>query len=247
MSLHRVTAGMAVLGLLTLSCLVLGDTPKKDDPAAQDREVITSKATRRTAASSVNFRKELNLPFPTLSTLGSRISAARRSADPVALAHAASELAVAEKVSRKKASLTSSTLLKESAELAKLRRQASELQAVENVAHQIQTQQDEILDLKKEIADAQAQAKADADFYRSSEEPTWTPRKLIVNNYTTQTLDVYVNGNFKMRVAPGGMQVGFIEHRWNPVTLTAYGDEDSQTWGPQNLWGRFNKYTWNIN
>src|SRR5262249_45325192 len=160
-----------------------------------------SKAARRTAASSVNFRKELNLPFPTLSTLGSRISAARRSADPVALAHAASELAVAERVSGKKASLTSSTLLKESAGLAQLRRQTAALQAVENVANQIQTQQDEILDLRKEIALAQAQAKADADFFRGNEEPTWTPRKLIVNNYTTQTLDVYVNGNFKMRVA----------------------------------------------
>jgi hypothetical protein len=247
MSLHRVAAGMAVLGFLSLSCLALGDTPGKGDPAAQDKEVVSSTATQRTAASSVNFRKELNLPFRTLSTLGSRISAARRSADPVALAHAASELAVAEKVSGKKASLTSATLLKESAELAKLRRQAAELQAVENVAHQIQTQQDEVLDLRKEIALAQAQAKADADFFKSNEEPTWTPRKLTVNNYTTQTLDVYVNGTFKMRVAPGGMQIGFIEHRWNPVTLTAYGDEDSQTWGPQYLWGRFNKYTWNIN
>ena len=38
-----------------------------------------------------------------------------------------------------------------------------------------------------------------------------------------------------------------IEHRWNPTVLTGDGDEDEQTWGPVNIWGRFNKYTWNIN
>jgi hypothetical protein len=48
---------------------------------------------------AINFRKELNLPFATLGTLGSRIGEARRAGDPVALANAASELAVAEKVS----------------------------------------------------------------------------------------------------------------------------------------------------
>jgi hypothetical protein len=29
--------------------------------------------------------------------------------------------------------------------------------------------------------------------------------------------------------------------------MTAYGDDDSTTWGPRYVWGKFNKYTWNIN
>ena len=96
MSPHRLTAGLAVLSCLFLACLTLAAQPAKEDRAAEDKEVVDSKATRRPAAASVNFRKELNLPFATLGTLGPCIAAARRHADPVALAHAASELAVAE-------------------------------------------------------------------------------------------------------------------------------------------------------
>ena len=60
-------------------------------------------------------------------TLGNRIDTARRQYDPVALGNTASELALAEKVSGKQASLTSTALYKESVELAKLRRQVAEL------------------------------------------------------------------------------------------------------------------------
>src|SRR5262245_57169090 len=100
-------AGLALLGVFLLASVALSQETQKEDPAAQDQQVVASKAIRRTAASSINFRKELNLPFPSLGTLGSRIDAARRAPDPVALAHAASELAVAEKVSGKQAGLTS--------------------------------------------------------------------------------------------------------------------------------------------
>jgi hypothetical protein len=67
-----------------------------------------------------------------------------------------------------------------------------------------------------------------------------------VNNYTTQYLDIYVNGNYKTQVAPGSTQICTIEHRWNPTVLTAYGNEDTNNWGPRYIWGRFTKYTWNI-
>jgi hypothetical protein len=58
---------------------------------------------------------------------------------------------------------------------------------------------------------------------------------------------VYVNGNLKGTVGPGAQQVWTIEHRWNPTVLTADGNEDEQTWGPRYIWGRYKKYTWNIN
>src|SRR5713101_2387744 len=130
-------AGLSLLGILVLVAGALPDDAKTDDAAAQDKQAVDSKATRKTAAASVNFRKELNLPFQSLSTLGSRIDTARRASDPVALAHTASELSVAEKVSGKQAKVTSAAVLNEAAELAKLRKQASELQAVSKVAEQV--------------------------------------------------------------------------------------------------------------
>jgi len=247
MSPHRMKAGLAVLSCLGLACLTLAAQPAKDDPAAEDKEVVESRAVRRPSAASVNFRKELNLPLATLGTLGPRIAAARRAHDPVALAHAAGELAVAEKVSGKKATLTSATLAAESAKLAALRRQEAELQSVLEVNQQIAAQQKNIELLKQSLALAKQQAQQARDAFRADQEPTWQPRTLVVNNYTTQYLDVYVNGNMKGTVGPGAQQVWTIEHRWNPTVLTADGNEDDQTWGPRYVWGRYKKYTWNIN
>ena len=248
MSVHRVNAVLAVLSCLGLACLTLAAQPAAEGPAAEDREVVDSRAVRGgIAVSFINFPKELNLPFATLGTLGSRISAARRCPDPVALAHAASELSVAEKVSGKKASLTSATLAEESAKLAALRRQEAELQSVLEVNQMIAAQQKNIELLNQSLALAKEQAKQAREAIRVNQEPTWSPRTVVVNNYTTQYLDVYVNGNLKGTVGPGAQQVWTIEHRWNPTVLTADGNEDEQTWGPRYIWGRFKKYTWNIN
>jgi hypothetical protein len=244
---QRWLPGVMLLGFFVVVPAALPDDPKKDDPASNDQQSVDSKATHKTAASSVNFRKSFNLPYPTLNTLGARIDAARRAPDPVALAHTAGELAVAEHVSGKQAAVTSSAVIKEAAELAKLRRQATELQAVSRVAAQVAGEQDLIADLRKEIADSQAIAKADVQAFRQNQEPTWTPRKVLVNNYTTQLLTVYVNGNYKGEIGPGLSQTIVVEHRWNPTVLTAYGDEDIDTWGPRTIWGRFQTYTWNIN
>src|ERR1700722_5742062 len=117
MSAHRLVSGLALLGLLSLVSILPADTPKKSAPTGDDKQVVDSKATPRTAAASVNFRQQLGLPYASLGTLGSRIDAARRAHDPVSLANAASELAVAENVAGKKASITSSALFKEAIEL----------------------------------------------------------------------------------------------------------------------------------
>jgi hypothetical protein len=247
MSFHRAAAGLAVLGFFALVSFGAAEQVKKYDPAAEDKEVVGSKATARSVASSVNFRKELGLPFASLGTLGSRIEAARRAPDPVALAHAASELAVAEKVSGKTGSLTSKQVIQEAAELASLRKQEAELRAVLQVSNQVQFAEDRVASLKEQIALAQAAAKADREAFQRNEEPKSTPRQVVVNNYTTQYLDIWVNGSYKVQVLPGQSQVITIEHRWNPTVLQAYGDDDASTWGPRYIWGRFTKYTWNIN
>jgi hypothetical protein len=248
MSFARAKLALVFLALVSF---VLADQAKKDDKAKkdepEDKQVVSSKATKRTPASSVNFRKDLNLPFDSLGTLGSRIEAARRKPDPVALAHTASELHVAEKVSGKTTSVTSKQLLKEAGELAAMRRQAAELKAQLQIANQMQFEEDHIKMLRENLALANDQVKQDKAYFDRKEEPTAKPRKVIVNNYTTQFVDVYVNGFYKVQVTPGSTQVITIEHRWNPTVLKAYGNEDINTWGPRYIWGRFDKYTWNIN
>jgi hypothetical protein len=239
----RVKSG--VLGLLLLAAAAFAADDSPEGPI--DKQVVDSKAVKQPSAASVNFKKELKLPYATLGTLGARIDEARRKHDPVALAHAASELNVAEKVSGKKASLTSMQVLKESAELAKLRSQASELQAVLHVSDQVAAEQDLILSLKKTIALANERAKMDTEAIQANLEPTWKPRKVVVNNYTTQYLTIWVNGHYKTEIPPGQMAVCIVEHRWNPTILTAHGNEDIDSWGPRIIWGRFDKYTWNIN
>jgi hypothetical protein len=57
---HRLTAGLAVF-----RCLSLAAQPAKDDPAAQDKEVVEARATRRPSAASANFRKERRGVSPT--------------------------------------------------------------------------------------------------------------------------------------------------------------------------------------
>jgi hypothetical protein len=219
----------------------IGAGQKPEDPQS-----VTSKGEKSPVAASVDFRKAYSLPFGSLGTLGSRIDSARRSHDPVSLAHAANELAVAENVSGKKASLTSTAVLKEAAELAKLRKQVAELQAVRNLANQIAKEEALDAELQKEIAVSQQQAKAETDAVRSMQEPTDTPRKVLVNNYTTQYIDIWVNGYLKTTVSPGQSQWFAIEQKWNPVVLKAYGNEDTTTWGPRPLWGNFKTYTWNL-
>jgi len=238
----------ALLGILALVGALLADTPKKDPADPEDKEVVESKKpVKRAPAATVNFRKQLNLPFNTLSTLGPRIDAARHAQDPVALAHASSELAVSEKISGKKADLTSSAVYAEAAELARLRRQAAELQAVLAVSNQVTTEQDNIASMRQQLDLARQQAKADTQAYQQFQEPTWTPRTLVVNNYTPQYLDITVNGVLKGQVEPGMTQVFTIEHRWNPTIIKAYGNMDIDVWGPRTILGRFKKYTWNIN
>jgi hypothetical protein len=225
---------------------VRADDTKKSDPADNDRESFTTKATKRTPATAINFNKSLGLPFDSLRTLGSRIEAARRKPDPVALAHQASELAVAEKVSKKTAGLTSKALIQESAELAAARKQEAELQAVQQVALQVQVEEQNIKLLKEQIAMSQQIAKQDREAFNSKQEPTSKPRQVIVNNYTSQYVDVYINGNYMNQLDPGSSQVFTLNQRINPTTLKAYGNEDTDVWNPAPIWGKFTKYTWNI-
>ncbi len=239
---HRAALGLAC-GLLAVCAAAALAAEQKPE----DKQTVSSKADKRTPATGVNFKKSLNLPFASLGTLGSRIEAARRAPDPVALANAAHELHVAEKVSGKQASLTSSALVKEAAELAALRRQVAEMKATLHVANQIQQQTSTLQYLNSQLTTTRQMIKQETAAVQSNKEPTDAPRKILVNNYTTQYIDVYVNGFLKLQLEPGQSQWCVIEHKWNPTVLKAYGNEDAQVWGPRYVWGRFKTYTWNLN
>jgi hypothetical protein len=242
---HRLIVWLALALVIGLMSRSAADDPKKPDPK-DEKQVLDSKAEKRSSATGVDFKKELNLPFQSLGNLGSRIESARRAHDPVGLAHTANELSVAEKVSGKKATLTSTDLMKESAELAKLRKQADELKATLQVAQQIASEQTLVTNLKESIADADRITKDETKAIQMKEEPTG-PRQLLINNYTTQYADIWVNGYLKMQVPPGQSKYCTIEHKWNPTVLKAYGNDDSTTWGPKYIWGTFKTYTWNLN
>jgi hypothetical protein len=240
-AMFRSGTAAALLGSLALASVGTTQPPKADDPTA-DKQVVKSTPVKSVPAASVKFRKDLNLPYASLTTLGSRIDAARRAGDPVTLAHAASELNVAEKVSEKTTTLTSRQVLREAAELAGLRRQVAEMRAVLHVSDQVTLEQEQIAALKQQIALNQAeQRKLDA-----GEEPLWTPRKIVVNNYTPQYVDVQINGYLKGQVLPGSSHVFVVEQRWNPIVLKGWGDEDTTVWGPVVLQGKFATYTWNV-
>jgi hypothetical protein len=240
----RRISGLALLGLVGLLSSAPAEEPKKAPP--DDQEVVTSKKVTLPLAAKVNFRKQLGLSYPSLATLGKRIDAARRAHDPVTLANLASELSVAESVAGKKASITSDELIKDAQKLAKLRNQQAELNAILKVQNQIAARDEDIAITQQCIADAKKAAASAQESVAFNQNPTWTPRKVLVNNYSSDYMDIWVNGHYKGQVAPGMSRTFVIEHRWNPTVLTAYGDQDSDNWGPRYIWGRFQTYTWNI-
>jgi hypothetical protein len=212
-----------------------------------DQQTIIPKPANVALAAKVDFKKDLGLSYNSLNTLGRRIDAARRSHDPVSLANAANELAVAEKVSGKKADLTSAALIKEAAKLAQLRHQVSELQAVQEIARQTTADDELIAEMKKNLTDFDTQAKDETAALRSNQPPPYSSRTVIVHNNTTQNFDIWVNGYMKMTVPPGQSKWFVVEQKWNPTVIEAFGYTDQQTWGPSHIWGKFKTYTINLN
>jgi hypothetical protein len=211
--------------------------------ADEDKQIVDTAPSRIPPASSVKFRKELNLPFPSLNTLGTRIDAARRTADPVTLSNTANELRAAELLSGKTASLTSKQLITEAAELAMLRRQEAEMRAVLNISDQVALEQANVAALKNMLALKQQEKRG----FERNEEPLGLPRKILINNHTDQYIELQVNGHIRGQVQPSSSMTLVIDQPWNPIVLKGWGDGDDTTFGPVILKGRFSNYTWNIN
>jgi hypothetical protein len=235
-----------ILGLLFFRGGVCPAAEGKKPNSKDDKQVVESRVQKGPRAADINFKKQLGLPFTSLGTLGTRIDKARRTHDPVSLANAANELSVAEKVSGKTASVTSSALVKEAAKLASLRKQVAELQAVLHVTEKVTAETELATSLKQQIAISRNIAKQETDSIRRKQNPTGTPRKILINNYSTQNVDLWVNGNLALQIPPGESKWYVLVQKWNPVVLKAYGDSDSDNWGPRYVWGNFKSYTWNL-
>jgi hypothetical protein len=115
------------------------------------------------------------------------------------------------------------------------------------MTQKISLAQEQLTNLKKQIDFADAQAAIAKQSLQKNEEPTHTAWKIVVNNYTTQYIDVQANGYLKGTVDPGTTKVFTIDQMWNPIVLKGWGDSDETSFGPVVLQGRFEKYTWNIN
>jgi hypothetical protein len=124
------------------------------------------------------------------------------------------------------------------------------LKAVLQVSKQVQLAEEHVATLKKAIATAQAQTKADEQSFQKNQEPSTTPIQVVVTNHTTQPVEIFVNGYPKAIVLPKTSRVVTFEHdpkSLSPTLLQAFGTEDSSfSWGPRNIWGQLTKYKWNI-
>lgn len=203
-------------------------------------EVLETKATQQELAAATNFSKTLGLSYESLTTLGSRIDQARRVADPVGLASCAQELAVAEQVSGKKAGLTSDAVLKEAAEMAKMRFDPSELKAVSLIAKGNEA-------LSKELATTAAKAeKAEKERIAAAKEGGKTRGimgQLHADSRVGTSIHVYVDGRYIGTMGPyGDIYRHLGQTAWETTYLSARSN-DGRHWN-RNVSAAVNNYHW---
>src|SRR5262249_51463567 len=100
---------------------------------------------------------------------------------------------------------------------------------------------------KNQIVSARQFAQEEQEAVQQVQAPKAGPRKVVVNNNTTQYVNVVINGYVQMRpLGPGQSQVYAIEPIWKPTVLTAYSNYDITQWGPQHIRGTHDTYTWNL-
>jgi hypothetical protein len=70
---------------------------------------------------------------------------------------------------------------------------------------------------------------------------------VLINNNTMQYVTIWVDGSYRTEIAPGAAGSVTVNRSGYP-TLTANGDNDSDTWQrTMATLGTSNTYTWNIN
>jgi len=228
--------------VVAVPCLVIASALLAQAADKENTTEGSDKGVKRVSAASVDYSAELELPFATLTTLGSRIESARQSADPVGLASAAMELKIAEQVSDgKKAAPSSSELIAEAANLAEIRGVSVELRAV---AAAIDDK--ELTTKLKELADDAAIREEEAiAASKAGEKPKGIHGELIFNNESHEHVHVYYNGREIGHADPHEHKHFHVHdhaHR-HYFDLKAVGHH--HTWR-RHVHGDFRNYTWTI-
>jgi hypothetical protein len=239
-------ASLVLLGLVAgagSSGLAYADDKKPGEPTGSSGQVQNIESRREKLPPIPDFAKSFRLPFESITTLGPRLADARQKCDPIALALIATEIGVAEKVSGKRAELTADDVLNEAVDLARMRQQELELNAVallvkdQSVAEKLKA-----LAEKAKVDEAERISK-----FKSGEREKGF-HYLVVNNNTDARLSIRVNGQrvghvnpFSSREfwTPGVEQMSYID-------LRAHDHITDAVWSSNVVTGDFFKYTWNL-
>jgi hypothetical protein len=213
----------------------------EDTKASGDAQNIRSQIEK--AAQLPNFAETYGLEIESLLTLGNRLTDARMKADPVAIALVSTEMAVSEKVSGKKANLTSSDVMKEATDLAKLRSREKELAAVALLVKD-QTAAKELADL----ADAAKRTEAERiAAFKSGERQKGVHFLEVINN-THHNLSIRVNGQhvgWVPQYSVGNFELHPMHHGVPQLFLSAH-DHFGNHVRAHAATGHHHRFTWTI-
>jgi hypothetical protein len=224
----RLLVPAALVALAASPCALVGADK-------EGKKEVTTKATRRTMATSVDFGGSLGMSLQCLRTLGSRIDSARSNCDPVVLTELARELTAAEEVAGKTAELTGKDLMKQATEMARYRNRPEELKVVARLCGD-----------DKMAGDLNAQADKAADTVKTRAREIGSVRtkgivhNLEVVNNTPFIIRVSVNFVDRGEVAPYDTAVCYVGDSATGTTyLYAYAPGTSHQWSkevPEPVW-----------
>lgn len=210
------TCTLKVSHMVTMVLTMSAGSAVAQDATKQQTGFI-SNPEKYVAATSVDFSSELGLNFASLSGLGARIEQCRTvRPDPVGLAATAKELGVAEKVSGKKANLTSAALMKEAVEMAKVRFDAQELRGL--LLYVDDEDCHDELEIIAHSAMQAAKGRRNNGIRANAVSVT-----LSVHNKSSRSARVFYNQRFVGTLKPNGREEFLVEQRGPYLELTAFG------------------------
>jgi hypothetical protein len=234
----RTTRWMTAAAVMLAACVAMAAEDVKDKTKGDGAE---AKAEKHVSASTIDFRTELGLDFPSLVTLGSRIEQCRSiNPDPVGLAAAAYELAAMEKVSEKTAKITADVLRKEAVQLALVRNDSKEMKAT---MHFI-TDEKAKDELETAALRAEKEEKEKAELAKTGAKTRGVHNELIVKNFSRQWIKVYYNGRYVGRVEPLRDTFFNLHDHGRYFDLMAIGSRGSK-WHHHEQ-GQFRNFTWRV-
>jgi hypothetical protein len=234
-STKRLGVMLGAMALLSLASMSWAED-KKEGPGEKKT------CDKCQCACTIDFQAAFELPFEGLCTMGTRIDQARKSCDPVCLCCCANELGCAEKVSGKKASITSADLHKECIEMAKRRGSSVELKAVAYLLKDKAASDD----LEKQAAKASEREENEIKEAKEGKKAKGIGT-LSVRNFTNYKIWIYVNDRRVGWVNPYGEYSYHIgQPSWMTTKLFGLSDCGTRKWGPTYFAEDYSTYTWSL-